>query len=255
VEPECRKEHQTCLGALVELLRADAFKPAQPDVRARVLNEIIAVLSAMGQFSHAADYAVELAGLDPAPRAFPVAIAVSTLRGYTRASVSFEPATGELRERDPLDFLEQERLEVLASDPAYVPRDDRLERARSGVAPGGLLKLPYGATSPSEDGATAVTSLIIADLHPRVKTFLLMALENNIRARNLELPVKLMIDPLTWSILDEKAPGGGGTLRQMLVAAMEADAEPPIPATTREAFEAAEKLATLGDMFAILDRR
>lgn len=120
--------------------------------------------------------------------------------------------------------------------------DDRLIRARAGSTDPLRLRLPYSATSASEDDATIVAYGLQLGDYPQVDAYLKLIIENNIRARNLELPTKLLLNIVAAKAMDLVSARTGTSMRTMLAKAMASDGGSDIPPTTRDAYDAVEKL-------------
>ncbi|MCP3143823.1 hypothetical protein [Pyxidicoccus xibeiensis] len=169
------------------------------------------------------------------PRALALARgAGKTLSIAAFRSVSFDPLTGQLREDDPEDFL------------------------GAGTGGGGEgvreRRFRYGMTSSDEDLATVGTHRLAAEmgLDPELGA----RLESLIRARNLELPVKVYLESVSRELgpssvrvegeaLASIQDDAGISLLERLDQQISAHATPAIPPTTVTAYVVGKRLMAL----------
>jgi tetratricopeptide (TPR) repeat protein len=149
-------------------------------------------------------------------------------------SVSFDPITGQLREDDPEDFLGPG-----SGGGGETARERRFR---------------YGMTSPDEDSATVRANDLAAEmgLDPGLEE----RLESLIRARNLELPVKVYLKSVSLELGASSGRVGGTSLASIqddegisllerLEQQISAHATPAIPPTTVTAYVVGKRLMAL----------
>lgn len=207
----CRTGDPTsCLNSLATLsLDPEYQKRAPLFIRGYVLGVEFRKHAQLENYLHAVaalEELVDLRGAEYLDEAFLRKLVLS-LQFQVFGWVSFDAKTGVPRTSDPDDFIElfseaeMEELMVTLGEEAQGLRH-------------------YGMVSPSEDDANVSARAVPSNGEPERIKVLQDLIEARIRERNLELPVKFLLNDQGYKFLELPLQAPGDTLRKRLDAAM-----------------------------------